>query len=160
MSKGNFSLDQVWDYGGLTVTDGTAQYSTAAAMGYTIGGKAETKTAVTNGAAPTTDFNSAAITLSSDTARIVVWGLKTGGTVTVLAGPAESWDGTSYGGGGALKFPTIPVGFAPFAYSIFQATTLSSDWTFGTDNWNATNITDIHQDVVGELPNRPITTTS
>lgn len=160
MSKGNFSLDQVWDYGGLTVTDGTAQYSTAAAMGYTIGGKAETKTAVTNGAAPTTDFNGDAITLASDTARIVVWGLKTGGTVTVLAGPAESWDGTSYGGGGALKFPTIPVGFAPFAYSIFQATTLSSAWTFGTDNWNATNITDIHQDVVGELPNRPITTTS
>lgn len=160
MSKGNFSLDQVWDYGGLTVVDGTAQYSTAAAMGYTIGGKAETKTAQTNAAAPTTDFNSATITLSSDSARIVVWGFKSGGTVTVLAGPAESWDGTSYGGGGALKFPTIPVGFAPFAYSIFQATTLSSDWTFGTDNWNATNITDIHQDVVGELPNRPITTTS
>ena len=64
----------------LTATGAETVYDTTVTITYCINGKAATKTAVTDGATPTTDFaTGSAITLTASKSRCVVWGLIDGG---------------------------------------------------------------------------------
>ena len=71
----------------LTATGAETVYDTTVTITYCINGKAATKTAVTDGATPTTDFaTGSAITLTASKSRCVVWGLIDGGGVRVDGG--------------------------------------------------------------------------
>lgn len=148
---------------GVFAADGGAvtTYSTTATIQYSIGGKAKTKTAVTNGATPTTGaVSGAAITLTAGFARMVVWGLDASGNVKVLEGPLTSWDGTSFGltsGAPAPLFPDIPDTIVPFAYMLLKGgSTLAGTWTLGSSNYNATGLTHTEVNIL-VMPSRPQT---
>jgi hypothetical protein len=140
----------------LTATGAETVYDTTVTINYVINGKIATKTAVTDGATPTTDHVSgSAITLTASKARTVVWGLVAGGTVKVIAGDIVDWNGTAFDV--APSFPSIPDDFVPFAYHIVKgASTVSGTWTWGSSNWNATGITSTIVNVA-VLPSRPQT---
>lgn len=141
----------------LTATGGVTTHDTTVTINYVLNGKIATKTAITTGATPTTDYVTGdAITLTKNNGRTVVWGLISGGTVKVIAGPITEWDGTDWlNGAGAPDFPNIPDDFVPFAYQVIKgASTVSGTWTFGTNNWNATGITSTITNVA-VLPDRP-----
>lgn len=140
----------------LTATGAETVYDTTVTINYVLGGKIATKTAITDGATPTTDYvTGSAITLTASKSRTVVWGLISGGTVKVIAGPIVDWNGTSYNV--PPSFPGIPDDFVPFAYQIIKgASTVSGTWTFGSSNWSATGITSAIVNVA-VLPSRPQT---
>ncbi len=146
---------------GLTGISGAATtYSTAAAgFSYAVRGKAATKAQVSGGATPTTDaYTGAAITLTANKARSVVWMVNAAGTVRVAAGPIVDLDS-----GGAYMdapvFPNIDENIdCPFAYTLHKAgSTTVGTWTFGSSNWNATGLTHTVVDVIFGLPDRPQT---
>jgi hypothetical protein len=149
---------------GVFAADGGAvtTYSTTATIQYAIGGKAKTKTAVTNGATPTTGaVSAAAITLTAGFARMVVWCLDSTGTVKVVEGPITSWDGTSFGLIGqyapAPLFPDIPDTLVPFAYMLLKGgSTLVGTWTLGSSNYNAAGLTHTEVNIL-VMPSRPQT---
>jgi hypothetical protein len=137
----------------LTATGAETVYDTTVTINYVLDGKIATKTAVTDGATPTTDYVSgAAITLAASQGRCVVWGLISGGTVKVIAGDVVDWDGVAFKV--PPPFPTIPDTFVPFAYQILKAGSTASAITFGSSNWNATGFTNAIVNVA-TLPERP-----
>lgn len=139
----------------LTATGGETVYDTTVTINYVINGKIATKTAVTDGATPTTGNTSgAAITLTASKARVVVWGLKSGGTVAVEEGPIVDYDGTNYTP--MPQFPNIPNDFCPFAYQVLKAASTAGTITFGSSNWNATGFTNTIVNVA-MLPEHPQT---
>ena len=140
----------------LTATGGETVYDTTVTINYVLNGKIATKTAVTDGVTPTTDYvSAAAITLTANKSRCVVWGLVSGGTVKAIAGDIVDWDGTAYKV--PPPFPVVPDDFVPFAYQIIKGgSTVSGTWTFGSSNWNATGITSAIVNIA-VLPNRPQT---
>lgn len=139
----------------LTATGGETVYDTTVTINYAINGKLATKTAVTDGATPTTgNTSAAAITLTASKARVVVWGLKAGGTVAVEEGPIVDYDGTNYSP--MPQFPSIPDNFCPFAYQVLKASSAAGTITFGSSNWNATGFTNTIVNVA-VLPEHPQT---
>jgi len=140
----------------LTATGAETVHDTTVTINYCINGKSATKTAITDGATPTTDYVTGnAITLTANYARTVVWGLISGGTVKCIAGDTVDWDGSAFQV--PPPFPAIPDAFVPFAYQIIKGgSTVSGTWTFGSSNWNATGITSAIVDVF-VLPDRPQT---
>lgn len=139
----------------LTATGAETVHDTTVTINYVLGGKIATKTAITDGATPTTDYVSGdAITLTASKARTVVWGLISGGTVKVIAGPIVDWDGTAFNV--PPDFPSIPDTFVPFAYQILKASSAAGTITFGSSNWNATGFTNSIVNVA-VLPDRPQT---
>lgn len=138
----------------LTATGAETVYDTTVTINYVIDGKIDTRTAVTDGVTPTTDHvTGAAITLTANKSRCVVWGLIAGDTVKCIAGPIVDWNGSAYNV--PPSFPAIPDAFVPFAYQIIKgASTVSGTWTFGTSNWNATGVTSAIVNVA-VLPSRP-----
>ena len=137
----------------LTATGAETVYDTTVTITYCINGKAATKTAVTDGVTPTTDFaTGSAITLTASKSRCVVWGLIDGGGVRVLAGPIVDWDGTAYKI--PPDFPAIPDTFTPFAYQVLKASSAAGTLTFGSSNWNANGFTNSITNVL-VLPDRP-----
>lgn len=138
----------------LTATGAETVYDTTVIINYVIGGKIAAKAAVTDGTTPTTGgVSAAAITLTANKARCVVWCLIAGGTVKCLEGPIVDWNGTEFQV--PPTFPDIPDAYVPFAYHIIKAgSTTVGTWTFGSSNWNATGVT--HAIVnVAVLPSRP-----
>ncbi len=137
----------------LTATGAVTTHDTTVTITYSINGVGATKTAITTGATPTTDYVSgAAITLVANQARCVVWGLISGGTVKVLAGPVKAWDGSSQV---ELPDPYIPDTFVPFARQALKAaSTAVGTVTFGTTNWNATGFTNAIENLLF-MPDRP-----
>ncbi len=139
----------------LTATGAETVYDTTAAIQYVLGGKIASKAAVTDGTTPTTGgVSAAAITLTANYGRVVVWCLVSGGTVKVIEGDVEALDAA----GDFIdypSFPDIPDTYVPFAYQVIKgASTVSGTWTFGSSNWNATGITSTIVNVAA-LPDRP-----
>lgn len=139
----------------LTATGGETVYDTTVTINYILNGKIATKTAVTDGATPTTGNTSgASIQLTASKARVVVWGLKSGGTVAVEEGPIVDYDGTNYSP--MPQFPAIPDNFVPFAYQVLKASSAAGTITFGSSNWNATGFTNAIVNIA-VLPEHPQT---
>lgn len=139
----------------LTATGGETVHDTTVTINYVLNGKIATKTAITDGVTPTTDaVTAAAITLTANYGRVVVWCLISGGTVKCIAGPREALDAS----GNFInypQFPDIPDTYVPFAYQVLKGgSTLSGTWTFGSSNWNATGLTSTIVNVAA-LPNAP-----
>jgi hypothetical protein len=139
----------------LTATGAVTTYDTTVTINYVLNGKIATKTAITTGVTPTTGYASAAaITLTANKARTVVWGLISGGTVKVIEGDIVDWDGVAFNV--PPPFPPIPDDFVPFAYQILKAGSTAGTITFGSSNWNATGFTNAIVNVA-MLPSSPQT---
>jgi hypothetical protein len=132
----------------LTATGAETVHDTTVTIDYVLDGVIASKTAITDGVTPTTDYVSgSSITLTANKSRVVVWGLISGGTVKVIAGDIVDWDGTAYNN--APPTPDVPDTFVPFAVQLLKGgSTVSGTWTFGTSNWNATGITSSIQNVM------------
>ncbi len=140
----------------LTATGAETVHDTTVTISYTINGKAYSKAAITDGATPTTDTNTAAaITLVANYATIVVWALDSSGNVKCFQGNTVGWNGAQ--ATGALQFPNVNLdSYCPFAYQTLKGgSTLSGTWTFGSSNWNATGLTSAIQNI-HTLPPRPV----
>jgi hypothetical protein len=139
----------------LTATGAETVYDTTVTICYCVNGKALTKTAVTDGATPTTDgvSGSAFRTLTASQGTVLVWCLDGSGTVKVLEGSRESLDSA-----GNFKqvpqFPNIPDTLTPFAYQVLKASSSAGTITIGSSNWNATGFTNAIVNVM-VLPDRP-----
>ncbi len=123
---------------GLT---GAATTYTVANIPFVLNGAAGFKATAAGAATPTTDGNTgAAITLTANKARAVVWALNAAGTVLVYAGPIVDWVDTT-ANSTACPLPSLPGNVVPIAVHTLQGgPTLSGTWTFGSSNWNATGI--------------------
>lgn len=142
----------------LTATGAETVHDTTVTISFCIDGEAYTKTAITDGATPTTDGNTGAafVGLSANQGSVFVWGLNASGTVSVRQGSVEDLDAA----GDfivAPQFPAIPDSVVPFAYQVIEAgSTLSGTFDFGVDNWNMTGLTSTISNVM-TLPSRPKT---
>lgn len=145
---------------GLTGISGAATtYSTSATtLQYAIGGVCKTKAQVSGGTTPTTDVDTAAaITLTANQARVVVFMLDTDGTVFLQAGSVVSMDAS----GNLLTaapFPSIDLDtYCPIAHVLMKGgSTLSGTFTVGSSNWNTTGMSYTVTNI-STLPNRPVT---
>lgn len=139
----------------LTATGAETVYDTTVTINYVIDGKIATKTAVTDGVTPTTDYNTGAafLPLTASQGCVMVWGLSSGGTVRVMQGGVVSLD-ASGNFIAAPQFPPIPAGVTPFAYQVLKAGASAGTITFGSSNWNATGFTNTIVNVA-LLPSRP-----
>lgn len=144
----------------LTGLSGGATTYSSSAFGYALNGDAYAKGAVAGGTTPTTDGNTgAAITLTANKARAIVWAVNAAGTVLVYAGSIVDWVDTS-ANSTACPLPNLPGNVAPFAAHTVQAgSTTSGTWTFGSSNWNATGIAAITVRNLCQLRNTPLLTT-
>lgn len=142
----------------LTGLSGAATTYSTSAINFAIAGVAYTKALVSGGATPTTDGNTgAAITLTANKARGVLWGVNSAGTVSVYAGPIVDYAGS--GDVKAVPLPTLPQGIAPFAaHTLMAGSTLSGTWTFGSSNWNATGMTVGTVRNLAQYPQAPLAT--
>jgi hypothetical protein len=150
--------NQCFTSGLLTGTGAETVYDTTVTISYCVDGVMKTKTAVTDGATPTTDGNTGAAfnAVGPDEVSVFVWGLNVSGTVSVYQGSVEAVDGDTNVAKIYPQFPMIPDGITPFAYTIFQTdgTSSAGGLLFGTANWNATGLTATHVNV-STLPLRP-----
>ena len=149
----------------LTAAGAETVYDTTVTINYVIDGKISTKTAVTDGATPTTDYvtgaafpilvGGASVANTPGQGAIVVWGLVAGGTVRCMQGPIEALDmqGNFVR---APQFPHVPKEVAVFAYQVLKAgaTASATAIRFGTANWNATGFTNAIVNCA-YLPSRP-----
>lgn len=135
----------------------TTTYTTANTVQYSIRGKAFSKTAVTNGATPTTDATTGAafVPTSANQGSVYVFGFDASGAIKVSQGQVQALDAA---GNFILspQFPVIPDTVTPFGYLVFKgASNLSGTWTFGTNNLSSvTGATYTFVDVF-TLPDRP-----
>lgn len=150
----------------VTLTYGTTStLSSTGTITYVIGGRAYTKSALSNTATPTTDANTGLafpafpIPTSAADAKggIIVIGLDASGNVKAAQGPlvnvADVTNGVS-----AYQFPTLPDTVAPIgAILVTTGATQAAAWTFGTsDNNGVTGVTQTFRDL-GGLPVGPWT---
>lgn len=144
----------------LTGLSGAASTYATSAFGFALNGDCFAKAAVTTTASPTVDGNTnAAITLTANKARAIVWAVNASGTYTVYAGPIVDWTDTS-ANSTVCPLPSIPGTVAPFAAHTIQAgSTTVGTWTFGSSNWNATGISAITVRNLCQLRNQPLLTT-
>jgi hypothetical protein len=127
----------------LTATGAETVHDTTVTIDYCVDGQAYRKTAITDGATPTTDGNTSAAfdPVTPDKACIFVWGLNAAGTVSVYQGPLVDVDGDTDLLESAAQFPSLPNNVCPFAYQLVQTTGAAAGWIMGTSNWNATGVT-------------------
>ncbi len=145
--------------GALTGTGAETVYDTTATINYCIDGRFYSKTAITDGATPTTDGNTSAAfdPVYPDQACVFVWGLNASGTVSLYQGPVVTVDGNTDALLAAAQFPNIPANICPFAYTLYQTTGASSASGLrpGTDNWNAAGLTATHRNLM-TMPSKPV----
>lgn len=144
----------------LTGLSGAATTYSTSLFGFALNGRHFAKAVVSGGATPTTDGNTgAAITLTANQARAIVWAVNSAGTYSVYAGPVVSWTDTS-ANSTVCPLPALPGNVTPFAAHTVQAgSTTSGTWTFGSSNWNATGIASITVRNLCQLDNTPLLTT-
>lgn len=144
-------------YAGLSAGT-TTTISTANTIQYCLRGKAiSPKTAITNGATPTTDATTglAFTPISANQGTVVVLGLDASGNLKASQGSVQALDSS-----GAFvlapQFPVVPDTVCPFAYIVLKGgATLSGTWTFGTNNLSSvTGMTYTFVNVMG-MPDRP-----
>ena len=138
----------------LTATGAETVHDTTVTINYVIDGKIKTKTAITDGATPTTDAvtGETFTALTANKGCTFVWCLNSSGTVKVVQGPIHDMSGGEF-----LtypQFPGIPEDLVPFAYMIDEADSTAGTITFGSSNWNATGRT-VTITNVATLPRRP-----
>ena len=158
--RGNPRLGNMCFQPGLLTADGAETvHDTTQVIEVTIDGVFRRKTAITDGATPTTDGVSGATftALAADQTCWFIWCLDAALAVKVVQGEIKDVDGDEdvpleYPG-----FPDIPLTLAPFAIQRVQTAGTSSAWTFGASNWNATGVTDLILNVAS-LPRRVPTT--
>ena len=139
----------------------TTTISTTATVPFCINGKALSKTAITNGATPTTDAGNALAfrPVPKNNGSVFVACLDATGTVKVCQGEVTPLDPANGLFQTAPEFPMIPDTLTPFGYlivksdSTYVATT--TGWLFGTHNLSAvTGMTYTFVDIM-TLPVRP-----
>jgi hypothetical protein len=114
----------------------TTTISTTGTTTYGIRSKAYSKTAITNGATPTTDAATglAFPSLSANQGAVVLVGLDASGNVKATQGGIQSLD-VSGSFLVAPQFGAIPDNFCPIGYIVLKAgSTLVGTWTFGSNN--------------------------
>ena len=140
--------------GALTATGTETVYDTTVTISFCINGKALTKTAVTDGATPTTDIITgvALETFAANQGCVVLWGLQADGTVVL----AQSEIRTMVEGKfiNAPEFPVLPDSVCAFAYQVLKADSTAGTITIGTSNWDATGFTNAVVNLLA-IPNRP-----
>lgn len=135
----------------------TTTISTTGTTTYAIDGKAYTKTAITNGATPTTDATTglAFTGITANQGTVVVIGFDSGGNVKASQGAVQALDvqGNFII---APQFPGIPNTMCPIGYIVLKGgSTLSGTWTFGSSNLSGVSgMTYSFTDVI-TLPDRP-----
>jgi len=161
----NLTQSFVTNKAGLAAGTTTTYSTTAAPLQYCIKGKAYTKTAVTNGATPTTDVvDGLAFTPQAiGQASVYVFCFNAAGTIGVAQGGIETQDVT----GNLVRppqFPIIPDGYVPFGYMLVRlapstaVTPAVAAWQFGVNNNSGvTGVTYAFDDVM-MLPDRPQST--
>jgi hypothetical protein len=151
-------------YSGVTTKAGlaagtTSTITTANTVLYALRGKAYTKSAVTNGATPTTDATTGAAfaPLSANQGTVVFIGFDASGAQKAAQGSIVALDAS----GAFIVAPQPPVidesVWVPFGYIVLKGgSTLSGTFTFGTNNLSSvTGMTYAFQDVMG-APGRPV----
>lgn len=158
----------------------TTTISTTGTTIFAVKGKAYSKTAITNGATPTTDwatglaFIPIPIPLSSPNLAgvpngaagygcVYVVGLDSTGAIRVIQGQIAALDGSGnfitapqFGGDGPTGSGSTDNDFCPIGYIIVKlGSTAVATWTFGTNNNSGvTGVTLTFVDVI-TLPGRP-----
>lgn len=149
-------------------TGTTSTLSTTGTTTYAIRSKFYTKAALTNQATPTTDWatGNAFNVIAVNQGCVFMVGFDHSGNLKVIQGSVVGLDAIAGSGlftVAASNFGgTAPAGsvagttgdFCPIGYLVIQNGTTGSNWTFGTNNWNATGITATAVDVCG-WPDRP-----
>jgi hypothetical protein len=136
----------------------TTTITTTVTAHYAIKSKMYTKTAITNGATPTTDATTGLpfvpIPYPSN-GCVFIWGLDSGGNQKVMQGPIQALDAS----GNfivAPQFPSVPEPVCPLAYIVVKlGATAVATWTFGTNNLSSvTGVTYAFVDIC-TIPDRP-----
>lgn len=141
----------------------TTTYTTANTVLFSIKGKAYSKTAVTNGATPTTDATtgSAFSAIPAGSGSVFVFGFDSSGNIKVSQGSVEVLDGSTTSGATAKfirapQFPIVPDTVCPFGYMVTLVGSAGSAWTFGSSNLAGPPSNVLHTFVdVFTLPDRP-----
>ena len=153
----------------------TTTLSTTGTTTYAIKGKFYTKTAITNGATPTTDWATGlafkpiptplvAPNLANGYGCVFAVGLDSTGAIRVVQGTIEALDingkfinAPQFGGDGPAGSGSTDNDFCPIGYFIVQlGATAVAPWTFGTNNNSGvTGVTYTAVDVA-TLPDRPV----
>lgn len=129
--SGNICVSKTGLTAGTTTT-----YTTGATCVFSVKGTMYSKSAVTNGATPTTDANTgvAFVPLTAGKSCLFLFGFTAGGTVKVAQGPVVNTDDVT-NKLAALQFPVFGDDVCAFGYLKAQAgSTLSGSWTFGSSN--------------------------
>lgn len=148
----------------LTAAGAETVYDTTVTINYVLNGKIDTRTGVTDGVTPTTDYVSGAtfpvlvggnsVAGANGQGCIMLWGLIAGDNVRCIMGPREALD-SSGNFVVAPQFPNFPDAFVPFAYQVLKAgATAAVNVAFGTTNWNATGYTNVIVNIA-TMPDRP-----
>lgn len=150
---------QTASYAKAAVVAGTTTTitTTVTAM-YAIKGKIYTKTAITNGATPTTDAATGLAFVPipfPSFGCVFLWGLDAAGAQKVTQGSINALDAS----GNfivAPQFGSVPETMCPLAYIVVQlGATAVATWTFGTNNLSGvTGVTYTFVDI-STLPGRP-----
>lgn len=113
----------------------TTTYTTANTVQYAIKGKAYSKTAVTNGATPTTDGTTGAAfaPVAANNGCAFVFGFDASGNIKVSQGGIQALD---VAGNFIIapQFPNIPDNVCPFGYLITKVGNSGATWTLGSSN--------------------------
>lgn len=137
----------------------TTTLSTTGTTTYAIRGKAYTKTAITNGATPTTDWatGNAFIGVVANYGCVFAVGFDASGNVKVVQGTIVPLD-SSGAFINAPQYGGFPLNFCMIGYIVIKAgatANATTGWIFGTSNLSAvTGITYTFVDTVG-VPDRP-----
>lgn len=145
----------------------TTTLSTTGTTVFTIRGKMYSKTAITNGATPTTDYATGAafIPVPANTGSVFMVGFDHSGNIKVVQGTVVPLDvngafinAPQFGGlGVAGSAPATSGDFCPIGYLVIKGDSTASitGWIFGTsNNSSVTGITYTFVDVSSE-PDRP-----
>lgn len=137
----------------------TTTISTTGTTQFAIAGSAYSKSAITNGATPTTDIvtGAAFVALSANQGTVVVVMLDTSGAVKAAQGSVQALD-VSGAFINAPQFPAINADlYCPIGYIVLKAgSTLSGTWTFGSSNLSGVSgMTYTFHDVALGMPARP-----
>jgi len=134
--------------------------STTNATTFTIGGLQYNVAALSAAAAPTTDVRTgvAPPALLGAQAAVVVIGLNSSGALRFVQGPVVSFPTGTAAGDVSLPLPAIPGNFCPIAYQVIKNknTAGTAAWTFGTSNFNASNVASETAVQLHTLPNAGI----
>lgn len=118
--------------------------STTNATTFTIGGLQYNVAAISAAAAPTTDVRTgvAPVALLGAQACVFVIGLNASGALRFVQGPVASFPSGTAAGEVVLTLPPMPANFCPIAYQVIKNknTAGTAAWTFGTSNFNASNV--------------------